>query len=161
MYLLDFGTCISYLYTVAMMISKTYIFTVFGIQRTSLFFPLQWRRKIIKLKKLEAKWYIAIKPLMGYIKGFRPSALIFHEWNKIVSYSFSSTIQIIRGMKRGSFLQHSTLCLIMIWRKLDTVRNILHIFMPPWKRGHIVLQLSVGGYVGRYVGWSVGRSVGL
>ena len=98
MYLLDFGTCISYLYTVAMMISKTYIFTVFGIQRTSLFFPLLWRRKIIKLKKLEAKWYIAIKPLMGYIflfillKGFRPSALIFHEWNKIVSYSFSSSV---------------------------------------------------------------------
>ena len=92
MYLLDFGTCISYLYTVAMMISKTYIFTVFGIQRTSLLFPLQWRRKIIKLKKLEAKWYIAIKPLMGYIKGFRPSGLIFHEWNKIVSYSFSSSV---------------------------------------------------------------------
>ena len=33
----------------------------------------------------------------------------------------------------------------------------LLIFMPPLKKGDIVLQLSVGRYVGRSVGWSVGR----
>ena len=30
--------------------------------------------------------------LVKYFKGHRPFALIFHEWNKIVSYSFSSSV---------------------------------------------------------------------
>ena len=34
---------------------------------------------------------------------------------------------MIRGMKRGLFLQKSTLCLIMIKRKLDTVETLSHI----------------------------------
>ena len=62
------------------------------------------------------------------VKGIWHFDLIFHEWNKncflfifIISNRIQFKWKIIRGMKQGSFLQKSTLCLIMIWRKLDTV----------------------------------------
>ena len=63
-------------------------------------------------------------------KGVRPSALIFHELNQncfffifIISNRIQFNWNIIGGLKRISFLQKSTLCLIMIWRKLDTVET--------------------------------------
>ena len=68
--------------------------------------------------------------LHARIKGRRPSALIFHECNKncilfifIIRNRIQFKWKIIEVMKRGSFLQKSTLCLIMIWRKLDTVET--------------------------------------
>ena len=71
--------------------------------------------------------YIYSKNKKIDIEGIRPSALIFHEWNKnclILIFIISNSIQfkwkIIRGMKHSPFLQNSALYLIMIWKKLDT-----------------------------------------
>ena len=65
------------------------------------------------------------------VKGIRPSALIFHEWNKncflfisIINNRIQFQWKIIRGMKRGSFLQKSTLCLIIIWKSRNKLHNL-------------------------------------
>ena len=83
---------------------------------------------IISLRSIKI-WY------QNGIRGIQPSALIFHEWNKncflfisIINNRIQFQWKIIRGMKRGSFLQKSTLCLIIIWRKLDTVETNYIIF---------------------------------
>ena len=65
----------------------------------------------------------------------RSSALIFYKWNKnvfvvifIISNRMRFKWKIVRGMKRSSFLQKSTLCVIMIRRKLHTVdKNRTHL----------------------------------
>ena len=62
----------------------------------------------------------------------------FSFWNemneiKIVSYSFSSSVIEYNSneklLKQGSLLQKSSLCLIMMWWKLDTVETNCMIFI--------------------------------
>ena len=88
---------------------------------------------LFKLKKGRLPWYLPL--IVNYLLIFvelvfkhRSSALIFYKWNKnvfvvifIISNRMRFKWKIVRGMKRSSFLQKSTLCVIMIRRKLHTV----------------------------------------
>ena len=90
---------------------------------------------IIIAQKFNKNMCTEFQFLFLIIKGLRSSALIFHEWNKncfLFIFIISNRIQLkwkfFKGMKRGSFLQKSTLCLIIIWRKFDTVETNCIIF---------------------------------